>query len=207
MSASLVDDGSPQPAPTIQTVADAPALVPRAAEVQDVPPAATDALSHADIAASEPAGKDQAVSGEPSSEALFKQFQAWAAEHDMQARGESGQPAPVQDAPAQVAQNAPAQDASIPAAENAREPYRSAKKRRHVRAVHDARAEMRRQDLRRQDLRRQDDLRRQQVRRAQTARAEPRQAERPAVQDARAQDQPGQDAQMPSFLQSFGWRN
>lgn len=193
MSASLVDDGSPQSAPTIQTVAEAPALVPTAPDSRDLPPATTDALSHTDIAASEPAGKDQAGNGETSPEALFKQFQAWAAEQETQARGEPGQPA--QDAPAQLAQNAPVQTAPAPAAENAPAPYRLVKKRRHVRAVHDARAEMRRQEVRRQ------------VRRAPPARAErpARPVERPPVQDARAQDLSGQEP--PSFLQTFGFRN
>jgi hypothetical protein len=195
MSASLLDDASPQPAPAIQTVTDTPVSVPAAADAQALPSTATDALSHTDIAASEPASKDQAGNGETSSDALFKQFQAWAADQDTQ--GRAGPAQPVQDAPVQLAQNAPAQTAPAPAAENAPAPYRLAKKRRHVRAVHDARAEMRRQDLRRQ------------ARRAQPARAErpARLEDRPPVQDARAQVQTVQETQAPSFLQTFGFRN
>ena len=185
---SLAGNSSPQPAPTIQSVADAPALIPAPAEAQDLPPATRDAAAHGEIAASEPAGKDQR--SEPTSETLFRQFQAWAAEQDAKARGGLVQPA--QDDPAEVVQNVPA-----PAAENARVPSRLVQKRQRVRAARNARAEMRTQD------------RRKRVRRVQGARAErpPVQAERPPVRDARAQDPSVQNAQAPSFLPFLGLRN
>jgi hypothetical protein len=70
---------------------------------------------------------------EPPAAALFRQFQAWAAEKNAQAQVGPGQP--VQADPAVVAQNAPAK-----VAENARAPVRQ--KYRQVRPVQNARAEM-----------------------------------------------------------------
>jgi hypothetical protein len=72
VTASLVDNSRLQPSidhstPIIQSIADSQAL----------PPTAKDAPTRDEIAASEPAGQDQKETSEPSSEALFKQFQAW----------------------------------------------------------------------------------------------------------------------------------
>ncbi|HKU09547.1 MAG TPA: hypothetical protein VJR30_26055 [Bradyrhizobium sp.] len=183
VSASLVDNASPPSTPAIQSAADAPALAPSAADAQALAPTTGDAPARAEIAASEQPGTDPAEDSESSPEALFRQFQAWAAEQDVQARD-----APVpsaQDAPAQVVQKAPA-----PAAENASAPQRSAQRRRHVRAEHNARAEVRAENPRRQ------------VRRAQSERRE-----RPPVQDARAQDASAQNAEAPSRWSLFGLRN
>ena len=80
MSASLVGNSAPQPTPEIQSAADAPALVASAADAQDLPPTTNEAPARAEIAASEPAGKDQTEKSEPPSETLFRQFQAWAAD-------------------------------------------------------------------------------------------------------------------------------
>jgi len=184
MSASLIGHSSPQSTPEIQSAADAPALVPSTADAQALPPITSDAPARAEIAVSEPAGQAQTEKPE-SSENLFRQFQAWAAEQDTQARGEPAQP--VQDTPVQIQimQNVPA-----PAAKNVRVPYPQVQKRRQVRTVQNARAEVRTQNLRKQ------------VRRAQSPRAE-----NPPVQDARAQDQSVQNAQAPSFLPFFGQRN
>jgi hypothetical protein len=192
-SATLVGNSS-QSTPTIQAAADTPALIPSTTDAQVVPPTTRDAPVRDEIAASEPAVKDQTENSELATEALFRQFQAWAAERKAQARGEPVQP--VQDAPAQVVQDVAAQD--VPAktvAENVRAPNRLVQKRRQVRFVHNARAEMRTQNLRKQ------------VRRAERARAErpPVQAERPPVQDARAQDTSVQNAPPLPFL--FGQRN
>jgi hypothetical protein len=181
MSASLVGNSTPQPTPVIQSAADAPALVATAADAQAVPPTTNEAPTRNEIAASEPAGKDQTEKSESPSETLFRQFQAWAAEQDAEAHG--GPVQPVQDAPAQIVQNDPASTAK-----NIRVPYRKAQKRRA--AVRNARAEVRTQNLRKQVLR------------AQGARAE-----RPPIQDARAQDQPVQNPPGPSFLPIFGLRN
>ena len=108
MSASLVGNSTPQPTPAIQSAADTPALVASAADAQDLPPTTNEVATRTEIAASEPAGKDQTEKSEPPSEALFRQFQAWAAEQDAQP---SYRPL-VQDVPApvvkRVAGNAPA---------------------------------------------------------------------------------------------------
>jgi hypothetical protein len=111
-------------APTVQSAADAPTL----------PPTASAAPTRNEIAAaSEPADPSQTEISEPTSEALFKQFQAWTAE-----RAQVGPAQPVQDAPAQVVQDAPA-----PAAENAGAPVQPMQKHRGVQHVQDARAESR----------------------------------------------------------------
>src|SRR5215813_13238411 len=102
MSASLVGNSTPQPRPEIQSAADAPALVPSAADAQALPPTTNDAPARAEIAASEPASQDQMAKTE-SSENLFKQFQAWAAEQDAQVQVGSVQPA--QDTPVQIMQD------------------------------------------------------------------------------------------------------
>jgi hypothetical protein len=182
MSASLVGNSSPQPTPAIQSAADTPAPS-NAAVAQAVPPATRDAPARDELAAPEPAAKDLTEQSEPSSETLFAQFQAWAAEQDAQTR--SGLVQPVQNPPARVVQNGPA-----PAAENVRTPYRLVQKRRQIRAVRNARAEVRTQNLRKQ------------VRGTQGARAE-----RPPVQDARAQAPSVQNAEAPSFLGILGPRN
>jgi hypothetical protein len=102
VTASLVDKSALQPGtdqstPTIQSTADAQAL----------PPTAKDAPTRDEIAAGpEPAGQSQTENSEPASEALFRQFQAWAAEEGTRAQVKPVQPA--QDAPAPVVENAPA---------------------------------------------------------------------------------------------------
>ena len=140
VTASLVgNSGLPpntdHPESTIQSTADAQAL----------PPISKDAPPGDEIAASEPAGKDQVEKSEPSSEVLFRQFQAWVAEQNAQANVR----------PVQAVQGAPAQ-----VAENASVPHRLMQKHRHVLPVHDVRAEMRTQNFRNE------------VRRAQSARLE-----------------------------------
>jgi hypothetical protein len=248
VTASLVGNSEPQPGSdqpdsTIQSTADAPASIqptadapalsqPTAgapvlsqptADAQALPPAANDAPPRDEIAVSGPAGKDQAETSQPSSEVLFRQFQAWAAEQDAQANVRPAQP--VQDAPTHVAQNAPAQ-----VAENASVPHRLMQKHRHVLPVHSEPAEMHTQNFRKK------------VRRVQSARVEhpltqsarveraptqsaqakrpptqsaranrpPMQsarANRPPMQDAQTQSQAAQNAQVPSFLSIFGQRN
>src|SRR5438445_1826993 len=123
--------------PVVQSTADAQALPPTAKDAPQVnpppsddKPAARDAPARDEIAAaSEPAGQSQTeISEPPSSEALFKQFQAWVAEED--ARTQVGPVQPTQDAQAQPVQDAPA-------------PVRPAQKHRRVRPVQNARAEIR----------------------------------------------------------------
>jgi hypothetical protein len=121
VTASLVDKSAPPPGtdqstPTIQSTADAQAL----------PPTAKDAPTRDEIAAApEPAGQSQTENNEPSSEALFRQFQVWVAEE-----GTRAEVKPVQAAPAPVAENAPA-------------PVRPMQKHRRARSVQNARAEIR----------------------------------------------------------------
>jgi hypothetical protein len=154
VTASVVDKsalqlGPDQSTPTIQSTADAQPLAVRDAPTRDEI-----------AAASESAGQSQSENSESSSEALFREFQAWAAEKD----------AHPQVGPVQSVQEV---------AENARAHRRPMQKNRNVRPLPGARAEIRHA---RKKLRR-------------------------AAQDARAQDQSVQNAQAPSFLQTFGWRN
>ena len=160
--------------PTLQPDTDQPKSTNQsvAADAQALPPTAKDAPRGDEITPSEPAGKDQAEKSEPSSEVLFRQFQAWVAEQGAQPNVSPVQPA--RGTPAQVAQNAPAQ-----VAENASVPHRLMQKHRHVLPVRDARAEMRTQNFRNK------------AQRTQSARVE-----RPLEQDDRAQSQPVQDPQV-----------
>jgi hypothetical protein len=177
VSAALVGNSSSQSTPAIQSAVDAP--VPSDAVTRAVPPTTGDTPTRDEVIASEPAAKDQAQRSEPPSEALFMQFQAWAAERDAQARG--GPVQPVQNPLADVAKDVPA-----PAAENVQTPHRLVQKRRQVRTARNARAEVRTQTFRG----------------AQGARAERR-----PVQNARAQDPSVQNVQPPSLQPSFGPRN
>ena len=95
---SALQPGTDQSTPTIQSTAGTQAL----------PPTARGAPTREEIAAAfETAHQSQTEISQPLAEALFNQFQAWAAEEDAQAPVGSVQP--VQDAQAQVVQNAPAQ--------------------------------------------------------------------------------------------------
>ena len=112
-----------QSMPTIQSTADAQAL----------PPTTEDAPTGDNTAAAfKTADQSQTEIRQPPPEALFKQFQAWAAEEDAQAQVQ-----PVQDAQPQV------QDDQARVA-NARAEVRPVKNARaHVRSEHDARAKVR----------------------------------------------------------------
>jgi hypothetical protein len=80
--------------PTVQSTADANV---------SLRPTAKGAQSRDEVAvASEPAGRNQSESSAPSSESLFREFQAWAAEKDAPAQVESVQQ-PVQNAAAKAA--------------------------------------------------------------------------------------------------------
>jgi len=110
------------------------------ASTQDLPPA-SDAPAREEIAAAvEPADQSQAGQsqaeaaqsqaeiGQPVTEELFKQFQAWAAEEDARPKAEPARP--VQAAPVQAVQDAPAQ-------------VQPTKRHRRARTVQNARAEIR----------------------------------------------------------------
>jgi len=203
VTASLVDNLGLQPAtapstPTIQAAVDTLASPPPAQE-QAVPLATQDTPARSEVAAAEPATQDQAEKSEPPPEALFKQFQAWAAEKD--AQSDVAPARPVQDRSPPAAQNASSQaaeNAPAEAAENARPSLRIMQEPPHVRPVHSARAEMRTQNPRKQvrrPLYARPPVPPAQIARAQDARAEA----------ARAQEQPA--PQSPSFLPIFGGRN
>jgi hypothetical protein len=175
VTASMVDRSASRPdtdqlTPTIQPTADAHAL----------PPTAKDASPRDELAAApESAGQSQTENNEPSSEALFRQFQAWAAEKDAQAQ--AGPVQSVRDGPIQVA-------------ENARAPLRPMPKREHLRPFHSARAEIRpAQNPRRK------------VRREQNARVKDAPAQEAQAQDQSAQN--AQVPSFLPTLSTFGWRN
>jgi hypothetical protein len=129
------------------------------ASSQDMPPTTTDAPTRDEVAAAvEPADQSQAAVGQsqaevgqsqaevsqPVTEALFKQFQAWAAEGET--RAQAGPAQPMQAAPVKVVQDAPAR-------------VRPVKKHRHVRSVQNARAEIRPQRNHRARVREEQDPR------------------------------------------------
>jgi hypothetical protein len=149
VTASLVDKSAPQPAtdqptPTIQS-----AVIQSTDAAEALPPTAKDAPTR-EISATETAGQTQTENSEASSEALFREFQAWAAEQEARALAK-----PVQDAPAPVVENAPA-------------PVRPMQKHRRARSVHNARAEIRHVQEHRANVQR----RRVQARPVQDARAQ-----------------------------------
>jgi hypothetical protein len=123
-----------------------------------------------------------------SADASLKQFQAWAAEQDARAQNvEPGRDvaSQVQDAPAQ----APVQDIQALAAQDDRDVQTTSAvapplpKRRHVRRVQNARAEVRRD-----------------------ARGQVRPPATPAT-DVRPPDRPAQNTQAPTLLQSLGFHD
>lgn len=122
-TASLVDKSAPQPGtaqptPTIQS-----AVFQSTDVVEALPPTAKDAATR-EISAPEPASQTQKENDEASSEALFREFQAWSAEQDAHALAK-----PVQDVPARAVENAPASVRPM--------------QKHKARSVHNARAEIR----------------------------------------------------------------
>jgi hypothetical protein len=206
--ASVVDKpalqfGADQSTPTVQSTADAKA----------VPPTAKDAPSRDEVAAaSEPTGQNQIEHSELSSEALFREFKAWAAEKDAQAQVGPVQQ-PVQDAPAKAAGNTRALLGFVqnprdvrPVYNNAPAEMRPVQRHRHVRPVsNNAPAEMRPVQHRhvrplynaRAEIRPVQNPRKK-VRREQNARVVV-----PSAQDARARVQYVQNP----LLQIYGWGN
>jgi hypothetical protein len=169
---SALQPGADPSTSTIQSIAG----------TQDLPPTTTQAPTRDEVAAaSEPAGQNQAEIGQPTAEALLKEFEAWAAKEDTKedTRAQVEPIRPVQVAPVQVVQDAPAQVQPV-------------KKHRRVRSVRNARAEIRPHRNPRAKV----------VREEQNARIPVA-----PVADARAQEQAVQNSQTPWLLQSFGWRN
>ena len=168
VATSAPHDGTGRSTPIIQSTAGAQAL----------PPAAREAPTGDEIAA---ASQSQTENPQPPVEALFKQFQAWAAEEDAQARPVQ----PVQDAQPQVQDD----QAQVVNAQAEVRPVKNA--RAHVRSEHNARAKLR-------SLKNA----RAQMRREQNARVQVR-----PVQNTQTQVQPVQNAQPPWLLQSLGLMN
>jgi hypothetical protein len=205
-TASLAGSSSPQPdsdpsAPPLRA-ADEPALKQALADAQVPPPNAIDTPAPAELSAAEPTATMQAQqekapadTGGPSSEALFRQFQAWVADQDAHAKPEPAQPALA--APAPIMQEAPAA-----AADDDRVAHPPAQKRRPVAAAHTAPpVDLHAQPARKPAPRTQ----------AQEAPHAPRPPAR-VVQDARAQQEPPPPQPQPaqqssSFLPFFNGRN
>ena len=94
---SATQESTDQPMPSIQTTVSAQAL----------PPIETRAPSDDEIArAFKPVSESQTESVQPQAEALFKQFEAWAAEEDARARATAERVHQLKDVPAQLAQDA-----------------------------------------------------------------------------------------------------
>ena len=157
---SALQPGTDQSTPTIQSTAGTQAL----------PPTARGAPTREEIAAAfETAHQSQTEISQPLAEALFNQFQAWAAEED--ARAPVGSVRPVQDAQAQVVQNAPAQ-------------VRPVQKHRQVQRVQNAPAEIRPERHPRAKVRREQNAR------AQVAPVQDPRAQDQSVQNAQAPSLP-----------------
>jgi hypothetical protein len=121
-TASLVATSAPhdgaQSTPTLQSTADAKAL----------PPSARGAPMGDEIAAAfNSPYQSQTENPQPPADALFKQFQAWAAEED---------------APAQVRPVQPVQDAQVQVMQTAPEQAQPVQKQRQVRPVRNTRAKL-----------------------------------------------------------------
>jgi hypothetical protein len=209
--ASLLDklalkSGTDQPTPTIQTIAstqdqpatatDEPAVNPGPVPVLDdktalgdktelqpvVLPSATDAPARNEVAASQPADQNVTNGGRPSTDALFKQYQAWLA---------------------QRAQKQPAQDAKARGVQNARP-----RGRQQAQFDQDARAQIRPVQRSRTNVRREQNAHVQnptvQGAPAQAGSVQGRPTKDPSVQNAPAADDPSaQNSQAPSLFQIF----
>jgi hypothetical protein len=98
VTTSLVDKSAPQPGTDLSTPIIQSAVFRSTVGVEALPTTAKDAPTH-EISTSEPASRTETEN----KEALFRQFQAWAAEQDARALAR-----PAQDTPALVAENPPA---------------------------------------------------------------------------------------------------
>ena len=188
-TASLVGTSAPdrtgEPMPTIQSTAVAQAL----------PPTATEAPTGDEIAAIfKSVAQDQTEISQPSAEALFEQFQAWAAEQD--ARTQVSPVQPVQDAQTQVGTVQPVQDAQAQVVQNARAEVRPVQKHRQARLTQKHRQARPAQNARAKTLPVKNA--RAQVRHGQNVQLQVR-----PVQNTQAPDRSVQNAQIPWPLPSF----
>ena len=196
VTASLFDTSASQPGtdqttPAIQSTAGTQDLLPTA---RDEPPI----NSSANPESAPPSDGKTAATDAPTRNEIAAAF-----EPADQSQAEAGQPSAddlfrqfqawsaEQDQRAQVRSVQPAQDPTAQVVQDARRQVRPMQVHRQVRHVQNARAEIRSAQNPRKKVRREQNAR----------------VQVPPVQDARAQGQPVQNAQIPSFLQSFGWRN
>jgi hypothetical protein len=189
--ASTLRPGTGQSTPTIQSTAGTQDLLPTA---RDEPPI----NSSANPESAPPSDGKTAATDAPTRNEIAAAF-----EPADQSQAEAGQPSAddlfrqfqawsaEQDQRAQVRSVQPAQDPTAQVVQDARRQVRPMQVHRQVRHVQNARAEIRSVQNPRKKVRREQNAR----------------VQVPPVQDARAQGQPVQNAQIPSFLQSFGWRN
>lgn len=130
---STLHPGPDRSTSTIQTTSDAQAT---SSTTENQP-------TSGEITATEAAGEDPAKTVDAATEALFRQFQAWADEKDAQALEsvQPVQPAPVE--PVREAVSQPAQDGPLPkVAEEAQASLRLPRKHRHAPTTSHARTEM-----------------------------------------------------------------
>jgi len=200
-ASSAPQDDTREATPIVQSAAEAPAL----------PPTASEAPGHEEMAApfkaadqGQDADQSQTDIRQTPTATLLAQFQAWAASKDASAETSPAQPLavqPVPDAQADPVQDAraqPVQDAQTRPVQEARAEIRHAREHRSIRRAKIARAEIPAKQHHRVKLRREQDAR------VQGARAQVR----PAQYYYRAQEErpvEAPQAQAPTFLESLGF--
>ncbi|HZR89911.1 MAG TPA: hypothetical protein VFB02_24165 [Bradyrhizobium sp.] len=163
-----------------RSAADAPP-VQSSADARSSAPAAGAALTHEQLAAlAELSNQARPGNNETSSGALLEQFQAWAARQDAQRQEQAEADEsvrPAEAAPVQIARDQPT-------------PEEPAQRHGTTSSLRNARAEM------------------PHVQKPRTKSQHKQAARRQAapIQDALALQQPLQNAEQPSFMQSFGWK-
>jgi hypothetical protein len=186
---SALQPGTDQSTPTIQSTA-AQDLLPTAGDESPINPGAyTESAPPSDgetAATDAPTRNEIAAAVEPADQSQAEAGQLSADELFKQFQAWAAE----QDQRAQVRSVQPAQDAPAQVVQDARRQVRPMQVHRRVRHVQNARAEVGPVQNPRKKARREQSTR----------------VQVPPVQDAQAQGPSVQNAQVPSFLQSFGWR-
>jgi hypothetical protein len=118
VTASQVDKSPPQPGTDQSTPVVQSAVIRSTTDAEALPATATDAPNR-EVSTSEPASQTETENNE----ALFRQFQAWAAEQDARALAKPAQETPAPVRPMQKQRRAqPVQDARAQSAQNAEAP-------------------------------------------------------------------------------------
>jgi len=185
---SALQPGTDQSTPTLQSTA-AQDLLPTARDETPINPGATpESAPPSDGIASDTQTRNEiSAAFEPADQSRAEADQPSADDLFKQFQAWAA----AQDQRAQVRSAQPAQDAPAQVVQNARRRVRPMQVHRHVRHVQNARAEIRPVQNPQKEVRREQNAR----------------IQVPPVRDARAQGQSVQNAEPPSFLQSFGWRN